>query len=157
MTSKVRNARLQLAENVLNELSPMLLRRARNKAMGIARAEKDISGGMALNSKLAAERFAKGDDAANAQRMTNKGVADEYEKYEKKARQAMNLNRGMIKRRKQLKGIANAPDKPKKPEKKVDDLAPTHDDVMRAKSPFERGSGRRMNYGRSPVDPESEN
>lgn len=33
----------------------------------------------------------------------------------------------------------------------------TPDDVMRQKAAFERGSGRFMNRGRSPVDPESEN
>ena len=147
MTSKVRNARLQLAENVLNELSPMLLRRARNKAMGIARAEKEISKDFKHDAKYG-YNFPE-------ERLVKKAISKDFEdNYKKKAGQAKNLNKGMVKRRKQLKAVANKPNKPKN---KVDDLPPTPDDVMRAKAPFERGSGRHMNRGRQPVDPESEN
>ena len=145
MTRKLKTARLQLAENVLNELSPMLLRRARNKAMGIARAERDVSKSLAYGART-------GD---NRDRIVKGALSDDFaDNSKKKARQAKKFNKGMVKRRKQLKAVVDEPNEPKK---KVDDLPPTPDDVMRQKAAFERGSGRFMNRGRKPVDPESEN
>jgi hypothetical protein len=113
--------------------------------MGIGRSDRNISKSLAYDAR-------HGD---NRDRIVKGAVSDDFANTaEKKVRQAKKFNKGMVKRRKQLKAVANEPDEPKK---KVDDLSPTPDDMMRAKSPFEKGSGRFMNRGRKPVDPESEN
>ena len=136
MTSKVRNARLQLAENVLNELSPMLLRRARNKAMGIARAEKEISKDFKHDAKYG-YNFPE-------ERLVKKAISKDFEdNYKKKAGQAKNLNKGMVKRRKQLKAVANKPNKPKETD------APYEVPRYRTDQ-FADGTGKYWNRGKKP-------
>ena len=134
MTSKVRNARLQLAENVLNELSPMLLRRARNKAMGIARAERDVSKSFAYDART-------GD---NRDRIVKGALSDDFANTaEKRVRQAKKFNKGMVKRRKQLKAVVDEPNEPKKTDAPYE-VPPYRTDQ------FADGTGKYWNRGKKP-------
>ena len=134
MTSKVRNARLQLAENVLNELSPMLLRRARNKAMGTARVDRNISKNLAYDAR-------HGD---NRDRIVKGAVSDDFANTaEKRVGQAKKFNKGMVKRRKQLKAVVDEPNEPKKTD------APYEVPQYRTDQ-FADGTGKHWNRGKKP-------
>jgi hypothetical protein len=103
--------------------------------MGIARAERDVSKSLAYGART-------GD---NRDRIVKGALSDDFaNNSKKKVGQAKKFNKGMVKRRKQLKAVVDEPDEPKKKTDAPYEVPPYRTDQ------FADGTGKYWNRGKKP-------